>query len=138
MTDPDDRPTHAGAVVIRSDDAVEILVVSSSDHSAWVLPKGHIEPGEAPEQTVLRELREEAGVVGEIIQPLSARRFRTSDELVVVRYFLIRHCGATEATEVRTLRWLSVPAALELLTFADARSAVVEAVAVADNHRERN
>jgi hypothetical protein len=40
-------PTHAGGVTFRkSGDRTLYLIVSSSDGAHWVLPKGHIEPGE--------------------------------------------------------------------------------------------
>jgi mutator protein MutT len=38
----------------------------------WDLPGGHCEPGESPEQTLIRELQEEIGVV-----PLTARSLAT-------------------------------------------------------------
>ena len=60
----DGRFTHAGGLVVRTRDGrPEIVVIRPSDGSdAWVLPKGHIEPGEQPEQAAVREVEEEAGV----------------------------------------------------------------------------
>jgi 8-oxo-dGTP pyrophosphatase MutT (NUDIX family) len=122
--------THAGTVVFRHDDRETLyLVVSSSDGVNWVLPKGHIDPGETPEIAALRELQEEAGVSGEIVAPLSVRRFKTPYKEGVIRYFLVRATGSTEHTEGRTLRWLSKTDALELLSFAEAREALVEGAA---------
>ena len=57
----------AGGVVYRKlNDKVEFLVVQHSGHHRWVLPKGWIDPGETKEQTAIREVKEEAGVEGEI------------------------------------------------------------------------
>ena len=125
------RPlTHAGAVVFRKrDDRVRFLVVSSSDRLNWVLPKGHIDPGETPEIAALRELEEEAGIVGEIVAPLSARQFIKSGKESAVKFFLVREIGATESNEDRTVRWEEEAAAQQLLTFDEAREALLEGVA---------
>ena len=125
------RPlTHAGAVVFRKrDDRVRFLVVSSSDSLNWVLPKGHIDPGETPEIAALRELEEEAGIVGEIVAPLSARQFIKSGKESAVKFFLVREIGATESNEDRTVRWEEEAAAQQLLTFDEAREALLEGAA---------
>ena len=123
--------THAGGVVFRQRDSqVFFLVVSSSDGLNWVLPKGHIDPGETAEIAALRELAEEAGVTGEIVAPLSVRRFRKADKELDIQYFLIREIGATESTENRTVRWETETEALQLLTFQEAREALLEGAAV--------
>jgi 8-oxo-dGTP pyrophosphatase MutT (NUDIX family) len=48
------RPTSAG---------VEVILVRSR-RGLWTIPGGRIDPGETAEQAAIRELREEAGVVG--------------------------------------------------------------------------
>ena len=113
----------------RHDSQVFYLVVSSSDDVNWVLPKGHIDPGETPALAALRELEEEAGVVGEIVATLSARRFVKAGKEVDIQYFLVRETGATASTENRTVCWKGEAAALELLTFAEARDALLEGAA---------
>jgi len=124
------RLTHAGAVVFRQrNDEVLYLVVSSSDGLNWVLPKGHIDPGETPEIAALRELEEEAGIIGEIVVPLSTRDFLKNGKEAAVKFFLVRETGATESTEGRTLRWEEEAAAQQLLTFAEAREALSEGAA---------
>jgi 8-oxo-dGTP pyrophosphatase MutT (NUDIX family) len=122
--------THAGAVVFRErNDRVLYLVVSSSDGLNWVLPKGHIDPGETPEVAALRELEEEAGTVGEIVAPLSAQDFIKGGKQAAVKFFLVREIGTTESTEDRTIRWEEEVAAQRLLTFAEAKKALSEGVA---------
>ena len=128
MSDP---LTHAGAVAFRdSDSEILYLVVSSSDGLSWVLPKGHIETGESPDLAALRELEEEAGTIGEIVEPLSVRHFKKRDRDANAQYFLIRETGSTESIESRIIRWEVENAAVDLLTFAEAKAALTEGAAI--------
>ena len=125
------NPTHAGAVTFRkSNNRILYLIVSSSNSTHWVLPKGHIEPGESPETTALRELKEEAGVIGEILDRLPVQRFEKPEGEVTVQNFLIRELESTEASEKRSLRWEDEQTALQLLSFEDSREILRNAVAM--------
>ncbi len=124
-------PTHAGAVTFRKNrDQTRYLIVSSSDGTHWVLPKGHIEPGESPEAAALREVKEEAGVTGEIVDRLLLQRFEKPEEEVIVQYFLVRELNSTESPERRSVRWEHEQTALQLLTFEDARKALQRAATI--------
>jgi 8-oxo-dGTP pyrophosphatase MutT (NUDIX family) len=123
--------THAGCVVFRGAGAdTQYLVVSSSDGLNWVLPKGHIDAGESAEIAAVRELAEEAGVVGEIVERLSVQYYQRGTKDVAIEYFLLRESGATEAIEQRQIRWELEADALSLLSFEEARSALSEAAQV--------
>jgi 8-oxo-dGTP pyrophosphatase MutT (NUDIX family) len=58
----------AGGLVVEGD---RILLISTQGGRRWQLPKGHIEEGETAEQAALREVREETGVTGQVMAPLS-------------------------------------------------------------------
>ncbi|HEV7747414.1 MAG TPA: NUDIX domain-containing protein [Pyrinomonadaceae bacterium] len=125
------QPTHAGAVVFRKRGTqVQYLIVSSSDGINWVVPKGHIDPGETPEIAALRELAEEAGVLGEIVASLSARDFVKTGKAARVQFFLVRETGTTDSSENRTIRWENESAARQVLTFAEAREALNEGATI--------
>jgi len=110
--------THAGSVTFRqSDSEILYLVISSSDGAHWVFPKGHIEPNESPAETALRELREEAGIIGEIVDRLPIQSFEKRQEKVSVQYFLVKGLGSVQRNEKRIIRWEALDAALELLSF---------------------
>ncbi|TAK36813.1 MAG: NUDIX hydrolase [Chloroflexota bacterium] len=57
------KETSAGGVVFK-----EGQVVLLRRHSGeWVMPKGHVEPGETPEEAALREVEEETGLRARIL-----------------------------------------------------------------------
>lgn len=56
--------TRALAVCYRSTSAGVEVVLVRSRRGRWTIPGGRIDPGETPEHAAVRELREEAGVVG--------------------------------------------------------------------------
>lgn len=62
---PPNIPEHlsAGGVVTRLENSrVYIALVREKRLSKYVLPKGHVEPGESLEQAAAREIAEEAGI----------------------------------------------------------------------------
>lgn len=109
--------THAGAVAVRDG---RVLLVRSTARNAieWVLPKGHIESGENAEDAALRELREEAGVVGRIVRPLETQRLPNG---AVVAWFLVEALDDVEPAEHREPRWLTFENAMQLATFQETR-----------------
>ena len=114
---------QAGVIAIRTDGPVpEFLVVTAKKNpSHWIFPKGHIETGETPEQTALRELREEAGVEGELLARVGDVQLSFAGEDIEVIYYSVRATGEVRAQEGRELQWLPYDAAREKLTFEDAK-----------------
>lgn len=121
--------THAGCVVFQvKGKRKTYLVVSSSSGKHWVLPKGHIEQGESPRKAALRELREEAGVIGKIIQAGPVQSYASKNEDVTVQYFVVQFTKMKQADENRALRWESQKKAQELLSFDEAKQALRESL----------
>lgn len=55
------HPLKSVAGLIFSPDRTSILLIQRRDVPVWVLPGGGIDPGEAPESAVVREILEETG-----------------------------------------------------------------------------
>jgi 8-oxo-dGTP pyrophosphatase MutT (NUDIX family) len=55
-------PRQRASAVLLKDDCVLMVRISDRGRSWWCLPGGTIEPNETPEETVVRELREELNV----------------------------------------------------------------------------
>jgi len=122
---------QAGGIVFRRDgDRIMILLVrAKKDPSIWIFPKGHIEHGETPQETALRETLEEAGVAGRVIgarvgEPLE---FDNGVELVRVEYFLIEAQSESDETDGREKWWFTAEQASSAVAFDSARALLAEA-----------
>ncbi|MCS7006275.1 MAG: NUDIX hydrolase [Thermoleophilia bacterium] len=112
----------AGGVVVRERDGVtEVLVIHRPRYGDWTFPKGKAEPGEPDEACALREVEEETGLRCELGEELPATEYVDGQGREKrVRYWRmhpledrieLRH-------EVDDARWLALPDARELLTYA--------------------
>jgi len=101
----------------------------------WSLPKGHIEPGETPEQTAVREIAEETGIAGEVVRPLGtidywfiadgAKRIHKT----VHHFLLVAHTYelSDEDVEVTEVAWVGIDELETRLAYADERRLVRKA-----------
>jgi len=87
----------AGGVVVHDG---KMLLLDRPTRGEVRLPKGHVEPGESPQETALREVREEAGYADlEIVADLGTitNRFvvpaRNRDVVRDETFFLMRLCS---------------------------------------------
>ncbi len=75
---PATPPTHLIVYFVLIDDDY-ILLVDHINSGLWLPPGGHVDDGEHPSQTVIREAMEELSIVADFIcpTPLLARRIQT-------------------------------------------------------------
>jgi len=121
---------QAGGIVFRRDRAgISILLVRAKrDPSAWIFPKGHIEPGETARATAVRETREEAGVQGEAIGEVGdPQEFEWAGRWYRVQYFLIQMTSESDETDGRAKAWFSFDEALDRISFTSARDLLLQA-----------
>src|SRR5437773_8900900 len=71
------REFSAGGVVVRTIDGrphVAVIRPRGKD-GVWALPKGKIDPGESAAETAVREVREETGIEGRLVEKLGDIRY---------------------------------------------------------------
>jgi ADP-ribose pyrophosphatase YjhB (NUDIX family) len=127
----------AGGVVVRGDEVIVIVPVKrgAGGQSVLGLPKGHPEQGETAEQAASREVREEAGVSGRILESLGTvsyfyqRAGRSVPKRV--EFFLIAYEQGDPADhdhEIEEARWMLLTEAADALTYPGERDVVRRAI----------
>lgn len=75
----------------------------------WEFPGGKVEPGETPEQCIIRELQEEIGIETEIpcLAPLTFASHSYDDFHLLMPLFVCRRFrGIAQPREGQTLKWV--------------------------------
>lgn len=137
------RQVSAGGVVYRRvSGRAKVAMVRVGPKRRWQLPKGIVDEGEKPEETAVREVREEAGVNARIAAPLDTieywfvgndrdgRRVRFHK---FVHLFLLEYESGDVADhdhEVDEARWVPLPDAAGMLAFESERKAMSQAAAL--------
>lgn len=118
----------AGGVILEDGSILLIQMQNLTGEKVWTFPKGHLEPGETPEQAAVREVAEETGWDCEITSDLCKAEysFMRGGMLVDkdVRWFLMKRVGGDGVPktpeEVLDMKWLPLAeAGSELLYQSD-------------------
>lgn len=135
----------AGGVVLRDGQVVVIVPRRRAADGSRVLglPKGHPHDGETPEQTAVREIREETGVIARALADLGeiSYSFRGSAGVSVakrVRFFLFEYVAGDVADhddEVEEAFWMAGAQARSTLTYEGERAIVGRALSISASDR---
>ncbi len=131
--------TSSGGVIFRrATDAVEVVLVSVRGGKYWCLPKGVVDKGETPEVTAVREVKEESGLSGRIIDKIGEitywyyiRGENTKCRKTVHFYLMEYESGNTSQHdfEVDDAVWFPFDTALEKISFSGDRTILQKAKA---------
>jgi 8-oxo-dGTP pyrophosphatase MutT (NUDIX family) len=134
------RPqVSSGGVVYRqTKDTIDIVIIAVGEKRRWQLPKGLVNRGENPNQTALREVREETGIDSILLDLIDKIEYwyygqsgskRIRFHKVVHFYLLKFQSGNTEDhdQEVEEARWVEIDEAQTLLAFKSEKEIVAKA-----------
>jgi 8-oxo-dGTP pyrophosphatase MutT (NUDIX family) len=123
------RREHSAGVVLYREHAGQRLYLLLDYGRHWDFPKGHLEPGESPEQAALRELAEETGITTCQLDPRYQKEisyfFRIKGQTVhkTVTFFLAKTTEdrVTVSHEHEGFAFLPAAEAEKRLTYASAK-----------------
>lgn len=131
------RQVSSGGVTFRkSDKGIEVALIRIRA-GRWALPKGLINKGEVPEETALREVREETGLEGRLIDKLGdieywyfSKEDQTKYHKFVHFYLIEYERGSIDDHdwEVEEVKWFPVEDAIKTLSYKSEKEIMEKAI----------
>lgn len=118
--------SSGGVIFRRYDGSIEVAMVAVKGGNVWCLPKGLIDKGEVPEKTAIREVAEETGLKGRIIEKLGEITYwyYIKEENIkcrkTVHFFLMEYEGGNVSNhdwEVDDASWFLIDEALKKASY---------------------
>jgi len=140
----DEQERSAGGVVVRGEQTIVIVPTrrGAQGQRVLALPKGHVDPGETPDQTARREVREETGVEAELVEKLGEVRYFYQREgkriFKRVTFYLFEYRGGSlddHDDEVEHARWMPLAEAVGALSYDGEREMAERALSVIAHDR---
>lgn len=137
-----ERELSAGGVLVRRINGramVAAIRPRGKPEGTWALPKGNLDPGERPAETAVREVLEETGVGGRLVEKLGDVKYTYTRRdgtrvFKIVSFYLLRagrgRLGAIAdemRIEVAEARWLPLEDAPKLLAYGGERQMAAKA-----------
>ena len=137
MVEPEFQTSSGGVLFRKENDQTSIVLIARNNRIIWCLPKGIIEANETAEEAAEREVSEETGLKGKIIDKIGevsywywskedkTRYFKT------VHFYLMEHLGGDTSdhdSEVEEAKWFPIDDAIQIMTFKSERGIVSKAI----------
>jgi 8-oxo-dGTP diphosphatase len=142
---PTVNQVSAGGVAFRMRDGqVEVALISVGEARRWQLPKGTVEKNETNEAAAVREVREETGILTEVVSLLDRIEYwfyslsggKRTRHHKYVYFFLLRALSGNITDhdhEVNESRWVEMKTALKMLKFENEKRILKKAIEAIDH-----
>ncbi len=126
----------AGGIVYKKEqDGIYVLLIRVKNR--WSFPKGNIERGESKEDAALREVKEETGIDGEIVDFVGEEEYwyQLHGEKIhkFVYFYLMKYKGGEiqpQKEEINEAKFVKIDEAFKLLTYDTDRNLLKKAVEI--------
>ena len=141
-----ERELSSGGVIYREgENGIEVALISVKGGAVWCLPKGLVEEGENIARTAHREVKEETGLDGKIIEKIDHIEYFYSHKdpdvthriFKIVYFFLMEYTGGDVSghdKEVDDCRWFSINEAIKKIEYEDERKILKKAKEMIGNN----
>ncbi|MDP2167096.1 MAG: NUDIX hydrolase [Thermodesulfovibrionales bacterium] len=126
----------SGGVIYRKvHDSIEIALVAVKGGSVWTLPKGIVNKGEKPEETSVREVLEETGLNGRLIEKIGETTYwyflkeENAKVKKTVYYYLLEYVSGDTSDhdwEVDDAAWFPIDEALRRVSYKGDKDMIVK------------
>jgi len=127
----------AGGVIFKKEtNTLEVALIAMKNKTVWTLPKGIIDKGERPEESAVREIKEETGLTGKIIDTIGDKSywFYLKNENAkcrkTVSYFLLQYIDGNIGDycwEVDEAKWFALDDAIRQVSYKSDREILEKA-----------
>jgi 8-oxo-dGTP pyrophosphatase MutT (NUDIX family) len=136
---PTKAQVSAGGVVYRrTGKQTEVVLIAVGEKRRWQLPKGIVNAGENLSETAVREVKEETGIAGTLVELIDQIEYwyygQSGSQRVrfhkIVHFYLLKfQSGSTDNhdKEVEEARWMEIDEAQALLSFKTEKEIVARA-----------
>jgi 8-oxo-dGTP pyrophosphatase MutT (NUDIX family) len=130
------RASSGGVIFRNSPKGAEVTLVRIKKNRTWCLPKGIIEKGEDVHETALREVKEETGLRGKMLEQIGHISYwylikeKTIKIHKTVHFFLIEYTsGSTDDHdwEVEEAKWFPLDEAEDMLQYKGEKDIMMKA-----------
>jgi ADP-ribose pyrophosphatase YjhB (NUDIX family) len=99
MDFPPKMPVVVGGIVVHNESILFVHQTYGLFKDMWSLPSGFVDHGERPDDAVVREIQEEAGITAEVLGLQSMTIFVENDLPHLYLVFICRHVAGTPTAD---------------------------------------
>lgn len=118
--------SSGGVIFRKANNEIEVALIAIKNRKIWTLPKGLIDKGESDEEAAIREIVEETGLYGKIINIIGEKSywFYIKGENIkckkTVVYYLLQYLGGDvekHSWEVDEAKWFLIDDAIAKVNY---------------------